>query len=108
MRNAALIFWAALASAVLAAPATAAPRCQNTGSFDVWVEQFKKDAVAQGISPRVVAAAAPELVFDQAVINRGQGQAVFQRTFLDFANRLIGGPRIPNGHAKMKEHAATF
>ena len=40
----------------LATPALAAPRCQNTGSFEKWVEQFKKDAAAQGISPKVIAA----------------------------------------------------
>jgi lytic murein transglycosylase len=108
MRNAALTVMAGLIGATLAGQAAAAPRCQNTGSFEVWVDAFKKDAVRQGISPKVVAAVAPELTFDQSVINRDHGQAVFQRTFLDFAKRLIGGPRIPNGRAKIKEHAALF
>jgi lytic murein transglycosylase len=108
MRIAALIVAAGLLGAALAGPANAAPRCQNTGSFDAWVAQFKKDAIAQGISPKVVAAAAPELTFDESVIKRDSGQAVFQRTFLDFSNRLIGGARIPNGRAKMQQHAALF
>ena len=88
--------------------AMAAPRCQNTGNFDAWVAQFKKDALAQGISPKVVAAASPELTFDESVIKRDSGQGVFQRTFLDFAKRLLAGARIPNGIAKMKEHQALF
>ncbi len=109
MRKTALIFAAGLLAAGVANPAQAAtPRCQNTGSFDKWVEQFKKDAIGQGIPAKVVAAAAPELTFDESVIKRDAGQAVFQRTFLDFSKRLLGGQRIPNGLAKMKEHAALF
>ncbi|MCF8476246.1 MAG: lytic murein transglycosylase, partial [Pseudolabrys sp.] len=99
---------AGLIGASLAGPAYAEPRCQNTGSFDAWVEQFKKDAVAEGISPQVIAAAGPDLIFDPSVIKRDSGQAVFQRTFLDFANRLIGGPRIPNGKAAIRNNAALF
>jgi lytic murein transglycosylase len=92
----------------LAGPALAATACQNTGSFEHWVEQFKKDARTQGISPKVVAAVSPELTFDAAVLKRDQGQGVFQRTFLDFSKRLLAGARMPNGIAKMKEHAALF
>ena len=106
MRKTALILAAGFIG--LATPALAAPRCQNTGSFEKWVEQFKKDAAAQGISPKVIAAASPELTFDESVIKRDSGQAVFTRTFLDFSKRLLGGQRIPNGIAKMKEHAARL
>jgi lytic murein transglycosylase len=108
MRKTALTLATALFGAALAGPALADARCQNTGSFDTWVAQFKKDAAAQGISPKVIAAAAPELRFDESVIKRDSGQAVFQRTFLDFAKRLLAGQRIPNGVAKMKEHHALF
>ena len=117
MRKAALTVAATLA-AILAAGLTgiafsdaaeaATPRCRNTANFDQWVAQFKKDALAQGISPKVLAAASPELTFDESVIRRDQGQAVFTRTFLDFAKRLLAGGRIPNGVAKMKQHAALF
>jgi lytic murein transglycosylase len=106
MRKTALKWTAVLLAIALAGPAAA--RCRNTGSFEVWLEQFKKDAVAEGISPRVIAAAAPELRFDPAVIRRDQGQAVFNLTFLQFSDRLVGGYRMPNGRAKMKQYAAVF
>jgi lytic murein transglycosylase len=112
MRKIALIVAAGLLGAALTAglsgAAFAAPRCQNTANFDHWLAQFKKDALAQGISPKVLAAASPELTFDESVIKRDSGQSVFQRTFLDFAKRLLAGARIPNGVAKMKEHHALF
>lgn len=108
MRKPALFLAGGVLAALLATPALAAPRCQNTGSFERWVDQFKKDAVAQGISPKVLAAASPELTFDESVIKRDSGQAVFTRTFLDFSKRLLGGQRIPNGQTKMKQHAELF
>lgn len=88
-------------------PAEAAT-CRNTGSYERWLEDFKKEAVAQGISARVVAAAAPSMTFDQAIIRRDHGQAVFNQTFLQFSDRMVGGGRIPNGLAKIKQHAALF
>ena len=111
MRKAALK-WAAIAlatvlGAVLAGPALAAS-CHNSGSYEQWLAQFKKDAAAQGISQKVIAAATPSMTFDAAIIRRDHGQSVFQQTFLQFSDRMVGGGRIPNGLAKIKQHAATF
>jgi len=86
----------------------AAATCRNTGSFERWLDAFKKEVAAQGISPRVIAAAAPSLTFDAGIIRRDHGQSVFQQTFLQFADRMVGGGRIPNGLAKIKQHAALF
>jgi lytic murein transglycosylase len=97
---------AVLVAVLLAGPATA--RCRNTGSFEAWLAQFKKDALAQGISPQVLAAAAPYLTFDPAIIRRDQGQAIFNLTFLQFSDKLLAGYRMQNGRAAMKKHAAVF
>ena len=70
----------ALASS-LCGEAFGAP-CRNTGSYERWLEDFKKEAAAQGISARVIAAAAPSMTFDPAIIRRDHGQAVFNQTFL--------------------------
>ena len=107
MRKIALTLAIGVLCIVMVGPAMAA-RCRNTGSFDVWLAKFKTDALAQGISPQVLAAAAPDLVFDPGIIRRDQGQAVFQQTFLQFSDRMVGGARIPNGQKKMKDHAALF
>ena len=88
--------------------AASAATCRTSGSYEHWLEDFKKEAVAQGISPRVVAAAAPSMTFDPAIIRRDHGQAVFNQTFLQFSDRMVGGARIPNGLAKIKQHAALF
>jgi lytic murein transglycosylase len=107
MRTMALKLSAVVLGCMLAGEAAAAT-CQNTGSFDRWLEAFKKEAAAQGISARVIAAAAPSMTFDAGIIRRDHGQSVFQQTFLQFADRMVGGGRIPNGLAKIKQHAALF
>ena len=107
MRKTALKWTAVLLVALMAGPAMAA-RCRNTGSFERWLEGFKKDALAQGISPRVLAEAGPELAFDPAIIRRDQGQAVFNLTFLQFSDRLVGGYRVPRGLEALKKHRALF
>ena len=48
------------------------------------------------------------MTFDPAIIRRDHGQAVFHQTFLQFSDRMVGGGRMPNGLAKMKQHAALF
>jgi lytic murein transglycosylase len=106
MRKTAMSWAVVLLAVLLAGPAMA--RCRNTGSFDAWLAQFKKDALAQGVSPQVLAAAAPDLTFDPAIIRRDQGQAVFNLTFLQFSDKLIAGYRMQNGQAAMKKHAALF
>lgn len=95
-------------SATMAGTATAATACQNTGSYERWLEAFKNDAAAQGISKRVIAEAAPSMTFDPAIVRRDRAQGVFNQTFLQFSDRMVGGGRIPNGLAKMKQHAALF
>ena len=107
MRKTALKWVAIALGAVLAGPALAAS-CHNTGSYERWLEAFKKDAAAQGISQRVIAEATPSMTFDPAIVRRDHGQAVFNQSFLQFSDRMVGGARIPNGLAKIKQHAKLF
>lgn len=107
MRSAALKCAVAALAIALAGPAAAAT-CQNTGSFETWLEGFKKDALAQGIPPKVLAEASPSLTFDPAIIKRDHAQGVFAQTFLTFSDRMIAGPRIPKAQQLIKQHAAIF
>ena len=82
---------AAASASLLAAPAEAAPRCRNTGSFEAWLAAFKQEAAAQGISRQAISAALDGVTFDPAIIRRDSGQGVFQQSFLQFAGRMTGG-----------------
>ena len=107
MRKTTSTFALATLALLWAAPSFAAT-CHNTANFESWLTQFKKDAVASGISPKVVAEASSELYFDPQIIKRDHGQAVFNQTFLQFSDRMVGGYRIPNGQKKMQQYADLF
>lgn len=102
LKIAALSLGLALSGQALAAT------CQNTANFDRWVEDFKKEALAGGIQPRVLAAAAPHMKFEQRIVNRDRAQGVFNQSFLKFSDRMIANPRLPNGLAQIKSHASLF
>jgi len=90
-------------------PATfAATPCRTTGSFEQWLERFKQEAVAQGISRNAIAQASPYLTYDQRIVNIDRGQRVFAQNFLEFSTKMLPGGRISQGIAQIKKNAATF
>ena len=105
-----------LAGATIAAVMAAAPtaalaqnaNCRNTGSFDRWLADFKKEALAQGISPSAINAASPYLVYDQRIINIDRGQRIFSLTFLEFSDKTIPAYRLQTGAANIKKYQAIF
>jgi lytic murein transglycosylase len=107
MQKGALALTMVVIGAVLVTPAEAAT-CRNTGNFDKWLADFKKEALAQGVSPSVLAEASPYLQFEQRIINRDRAQGVFNQSFLKFSDRMIAGYRMQNGQQQMKAHAALF
>jgi lytic murein transglycosylase len=95
----ALVLWAA--------PASAVP-CQSGGSFEAWVESFKKEAAAAGISQNTIASALNGLTLDQTVLARDRGQKVFQQSFEEFSGRMISPDRLRKGSNMLKQYAGTF
>src|SRR5262249_8796806 len=96
--------------ALVAAPtaAFAQPNCRNTGSFEAWLADFKKEALAKGISPAAIAAASPYLVLDQRIINIDRGQRFFAQNFIEISDKMLAGGRLPQGAAQMKKHQPLF
>jgi lytic murein transglycosylase len=89
-------------------PASASPNCQNASSFERWAEDFKKEAIAKGISPQVISAASADFVLDPAVIKRDRNQGVFSQSFLQFSDRMISASRFKNGQAQLEKHRLLF
>jgi lytic murein transglycosylase len=102
---------AVLVAAVLAAmpePVHSAARCRNTGSFERWLDGFKQEAAAQGISRQAISAALDGVTFDPAIIRRDSGQGVFGQSFLQFAGRMAGGGRYQIGLKQLKAQAGLL
>src|SRR5579863_5243030 len=101
---------AALLLAGLAAcgAAQAAAPCRTSGTYDAWLADFEREAMAQGVSQRTIAAAAPALTYDQHIVNIDRGQRVFTQTFLQFSDRMAAAYRFQRGQALIKANAPTF
>jgi lytic murein transglycosylase len=83
--------------------------CQGGKDFSAWLQDFKAEARTQGISDRTLAAAEPDMSFDQAIVNKDHGgQGVFAQSFLQFSDRMANNNRLQAGKAKIKANAATF
>jgi lytic murein transglycosylase len=91
--------------------ATPSPRgasCHNGMSFDRFLADLKQQAVAEGVSQRALAEAAPYLVYDQGIVNRDRGQRVFGKLFTDFAQNRASDGAAKNAQARIRMHAAAF
>lgn len=98
------------AAALLLTLATSAPalaQCGGADGFGAWLQQFKNQAAAQGVSARALAAL-DGVRFDQKVINADRRQGVFSQSFLTFAGRMVADYRMSQGRALLKKHANTF
>jgi lytic murein transglycosylase len=103
---------AALATALLAAmplAAVAAPAsCGNDSSgFAGWVQGFKQDAIANGISERTTDAALTGVRYSTATIALDRNQKVFKQSFEQFSGRMIP-PRMGRAKAMLQKYSATF
>jgi lytic murein transglycosylase len=109
MRGRGLIGAALLLLSTLATnAAVSTPPCRTTGSYESWLAGFEREAAAQGISQRAIAAAAPYLTYDQRIINIDRGQRVFTQTFLQFSDRMASAYRVQRGQELIKINAAVF
>jgi lytic murein transglycosylase len=82
--------------------------CRNTGSFDRWLADFKKEAAAQGISAAAINAASPYLVYDQRIVNIDRGQRFFSQTFLEFSDKMLPAYRLQQGVAEIRKWQPVF
>jgi lytic murein transglycosylase len=99
---------AVVVASALATPAWAAAACRGAVSFEKWLEDYKREAVAEGVSRAVVDQALAGVAYDPAIVSKDRGQGVFQQSFLQFAGRMADSYRVPSGAAKMKQHAALL
>lgn len=91
---------------VAATPAFAA-QCNHKGGFDAFLADYKKEAVAQGISRRGLAAL-DGVTLDDSVIAADRRQRVFDQSFEQFSGRMISKSRLAKGQKMMLMHASML
>ena len=87
----------------------AAAQCSSTGAaFPAWVQEFKREAASQGVSPAVLDRAFANVQYNKGTIRADRGQKSFKLSFDQFMAKR-GGPTIISRGKKMKRaNAALF
>jgi lytic murein transglycosylase len=87
------------------AAALAAP-C-GTSNFTSWLDDFKTEAAAKGISQATIAAGLNGVTPDQSVLSRDRSQRVFSQSFEEFSARMVP-PRLTRGANMMKQYGSML
>lgn len=82
--------------------------CQNTVPFDVWLADFKREAVSEGIKPETIEETIGGLTPDMGIIARDRKQGFFSQTFIDFYFKLATKNREQTGKTYLKRYKAIF
>jgi lytic murein transglycosylase len=97
-------------SVVLAVPLPGAPAMAATcgsGNFQAWLDDFKNDAAAKGISQAAISAGLAGVTLDQGVLSRDRSQRVFNQSFEEFSGRMVP-PRLARGANMMKQYGSVL
>lgn len=93
------------AIALSAAPARATPCGDDFVSF---VTDLRQEAVSRGHDPSNVDRFFTQVRQDPAVLRADRAQGVFQKSFTEFAQRLISSSRLSAGRARAGSFDAVF
>src|ERR1700690_4498336 len=98
--------FAASAVLTIAAPAALAAPC-GTGSFQAWLDDFKTEAAAKGLSQAALPSGLNGVTLDQGVLSRDRSQKVFSQTFEEFSGRMVP-PRLTRGANMLKQYGSVL
>ena len=98
---------AALLMLIGAAPLQA-QSCNPTQSFERWLEDFKREAAAAGVSRQAIASVLSSVAYDPAIVRKDRAQGVFAQTFLQFSGRMVSADRMKRGAEYLDRQRDTF
>jgi lytic murein transglycosylase len=95
-------------SVALALPeASAAAANCGSGNFPAWLDDFKTEAAAKGISQSAIASGLNGVTLDQGVLSRDRSQKVFNQSFEEFSGRMVP-PRLTRGANMLKQYGSVL
>lgn len=96
-------------ASLLGASAAEAAKCgNNADGFAAWVDQFRQEAKASGVNPRLVDSAMSAVSYNQATIRADRGQRSFRLSFDEFMVKRGGQTIINRGKTMKRANASMF
>lgn len=95
-------------TAAIPAVAAAAQCGNNATGFPAWVDQFKGEAAANGISPRTLDQAFAQVDYSRATIRADRGQKSFKLSLDQFMQKRGGQAIMKRGKGLKRQNAALF
>jgi lytic murein transglycosylase len=95
-----------VALVISATAANAATPCGG-GNFQAWLDDFKQEAAAKGISQATITASLNGITLDQNVLSRDRSQKVFSQSFEEFSGRMVP-PRLARGANMLKQYGSLL
>src|SRR6202167_5820978 len=100
-----LILALGLTASPVLSPALAAAPCG--GDFGAWLQGFRQEAAAQGLSGATIDSALNGVSYDPTIIARDHAQGVFRQSFEQFFGRMVP-PRLARGRRQLQQNKALF
>lgn len=82
--------------------------CQNTVPFNRWLEDFRREATAEGIRPETIEETIGGMTPDQSIIGRDRKQGFFSQTFTEFYFKLATKGREQMGRTFLQRYKSIF
>jgi len=100
---------AGLCAAVLfGSVSSALAACPGAAGFNQWLQGFKQQAIAEGISARTVSAALDGVTYNPTSIAKDRAQGVFAQDFLTFQGRMVSNNRMQVGKSLLNKYGSVF
>jgi lytic murein transglycosylase len=82
--------------------------CGDPSGFHAWLDSFKGEAAAQGISQSVIDSALAGITYDPNIISRDRKQGVFKQSFEQFSSRMVSADRLRKGSSMLKRYGSIL
>jgi len=102
------LFAPALMVFALNAQAQSEPFLPSDSDFKAWIAEFKKQALAKGISQPTLDSAFKNVTLNKKVLESDKKQPEFTKTFFDYFNRAVSKTRVANGQKNYEAHKALL
>lgn len=84
------------------------PPAAKIAGLNSWVEGFKGQARAQGISDATLAFAFRDVVYNPEVVRRSQNQAEFKKSLWEYLENAVSEKRQTNGRAALSQYGGPL